>query len=112
MSNTIIYVASNLNVSNPKKAGTHATVIYQNYHYWWAEDNKRSTRYTCCDKYTKKCGGSITISQDKVTRSTGHTGHTCLTDNQVKILVKGQELKKKVNWINFNQERSIKIKRN
>ena len=69
--------------------------IYQNYHYWWIEDNKRSTRYTCCDKYTKKCGGSITVSQDKVTRSTGHTGHTCLTDNQVKILVKGQELKKK-----------------
>ena len=55
--------------------------------YQCNQNNKRSTRYTCCDKYTKKCGGSITISQDKVTRSADNTGHTCLTDNQIKILV-------------------------
>ena len=29
-------------------------------------------------------------------RSAGRTGHNCLNDNQVKILIKGQELKKKV----------------
>ena len=29
-------------------------------------------------------------------RSTGQTGHNCLNDNQVKILIKGQELKKTV----------------
>ena len=34
---------------------------------------------------------------DKVViRSTCHTGHNCLNDNQVKILIKGQELKKMV----------------
>ena len=71
-------------------------LIYQNYHYWWAEENKNSTRYTCSERINKKCGGSITISANIVIRSTGHTGHNCLNDNQVKILIKGQELKKTV----------------
>ena len=95
MDNQILYVPSNLNVRNSTKAGTHPTVVYQNFHYWWSEDNKQSTRYNCVEKSTKKCSGSITIAQDKVTRSTGHTAHTCMTDNQVKILIKGQEFKKK-----------------
>ena len=96
MDENIIYVASNQNVTNSKKAHTHPMVIYKNYLYWWAEENKKSTRYTCSERSIKKCGGSITIADKVVIRSTCHTGHNCLNDNQVKILIKGQELKKMV----------------
>ena len=95
MSSQLIYVAGNRNVSNPKKPGTHSSVIYQNYHYWWADDNKRSTRFTCVEKTNKKCSGSITIAQKSVIRSTDHS-HLSLSDNQVKITIKNQESKKKV----------------
>ena len=91
----LIFIPSNRKISNPTKSGTHSSVIYNNYHYWWAEDNKRSTRYTCVEKTYKKCSGSITIAQEEVIRSTNHS-HNCMTDDQVKILIKNQELKKKV----------------
>ena len=67
-------------------------VLHNNYRYWWVEDNKKSTRYTCIERAIKKCSDSLTVAGDKVIRSTGHCGHSCLSDDQVKILVKGQEL--------------------
>ena len=72
MSKQLIYIASNKNISNPTKSGAHSSVIYNNYHYWWAEDNKRSTQYICAEKTYKKCSGSITIAQEEVIRSTNH----------------------------------------
>ena len=89
MDDTVIFVASNQNVSDPKEANTHSMVIYQNYYYWWADENKASTRYTCVERRTKRCSESVTIANNKAVRSTGYTSHMSLTDNQVKILIKG-----------------------
>ena len=46
----------------------------------------------------KKCSGSIKIADTDVVRNTGHSGHTCLSGYQVKILINGQELKKMVEF--------------
>ena len=46
-------------------------VIYNNYQYWQAEDNKNSKRFTCIERGTKKCRGSITIADNDVVISTG-----------------------------------------
>ena len=72
MNSPVIYLSSNQNLSDPKKAGTHNMVLHNNYHYWWAEDNEKSTRYTCIERAIKKCSGSLTIAGDKVIRSSGH----------------------------------------
>ena len=52
-------------------------VLHNNYDYWWAEDNKKSTRYTFIEREIKKCSGSLAITGDKVIKSTGHCRHTC-----------------------------------
>ena len=75
MDDTVIFVASYQNFSDPKKANKQPMVIYQIYHCWSVDENKATTRYTCDERRTKPCSGSVTIANNKVFRCRGHLSY-------------------------------------
>ena len=56
----------------PSNFGTHPMVSYNNHLYWFEKQNKNSTYYKCQFKRKRSCGGSISIKDNEVIRSSPH----------------------------------------
>ena len=82
------------------KTSDNRQIICDNHRFYWKEDNNESLRYICCQKSKNGCPASLTIRTNEpnfTSRYTDNHNHLSLSDIEVKLLIREQELKAKVN---------------